>query len=214
MKVTIPNQITLARLGLAIVFFVLLSFYSTQNDQREWILSVAFWLFLAAALGDFLDGYLARRLGQVTAFGRVVDPVVDKVMVCGAFVFFCGVQFYDPATQKNVTGVQPWMAVVVLLRELFVSAIRAFSESRGTDFPALWSGKIKMFVQAATVCIILGVLAWFEETLAWLRVTAIWATVIATALSISSYVRQARGTVFTSAALGGASAEPDRTDKP
>ena len=187
---------------LTLLFFGLLSFYSVDQPERAWILPAAFWLFLAASIGDWLDGYLARKLGQTTVFGRVVDPVVDKVMVCGAFVYFCGTPFYDAATQQSITGVAPWMAVVVLLRELFVSAIRAFSESQGTNFSAVWVGKIKMTVQAATVCIVLGVLAWFEDTLAWLRITAVWLTVIVTALSIITYARRVRATVFSAAAMG------------
>lgn len=187
---------------LAIIFFGVLSFFSVGNPHRGWVLPAAFWLFLAASLGDWLDGYLARKLKQVTVFGRVVDPVVDKMMVCGAFIFFCSTVFVDPATGRNITGVAPWMAVVVLLRELFVSAIRAFSESQGIDFAANWTGKIKMTVQAATVCIVLGVLAWYESSLSWLRVTAVWATVIVTALSIISYVQRAYGVLFSPAAMG------------
>ena len=202
MRMSIPNQITLGRLVLAIIFFGLLSFYSAARPATNWILSVAFWIFLIAALGDFLDGWLARRLNQVTSFGRVVDPVVDKVMVCGAFIFFCSGNFVDPTTQRNITGVAPWMATVVLLRELFVSAMRAFVESSGSSFAANWVGKLKMFVQAATVCVVLGVLAWYEETMSWLRVTAVWATVIVTAASIYSYVRRARDVLFSPEAMG------------
>ncbi|RMF81884.1 MAG: hypothetical protein D6744_06650, partial [Planctomycetota bacterium] len=108
---SIPNQITLGRLVLAIGFFVLLSFFSAGRiAETHWVLSAAFWVFLVAALGDVLDGWLARRLNQVTTFGRVVDPVVDKVMICGAFIFFCSSNFVDPATQRNISGVAPWMA--------------------------------------------------------------------------------------------------------
>ncbi len=177
---------------LVLIFFGVLSAYSAaQAAEDRWMLEVAFWLFLAASIGDWLDGYLARRLNQVTAFGRVVDPVVDKVMVCGAFIFFCSTNFAD-GEGGTVTGVAPWMAVVVLLRELFVSAVRAFIEGQGQDFGASWIGKIKMTVQAATVCIILGVLAWYEESLAWLRILAVWLTVAVTALSIISYAQRAR----------------------
>jgi CDP-diacylglycerol--glycerol-3-phosphate 3-phosphatidyltransferase len=199
-SLSIPNQITLGRLLLAMIFFGVLSFYVVGDAERDWVLDVAFWLFLAASLGDWLDGYLARKLKQITVFGRVVDPVVDKMMVCGAFIFFSSTVFVD-SQGENVTGVAPWMAVVVLLRELFVSAIRAFSESQGIDFAASWIGKIKMTVQAATVCIVLGVLAWYEESLQWLRVTAVWATVIVTALSIITYMQRAYGVLFSPAAM-------------
>ena len=210
MRINIPNQLTIARLVLAIVFFALLSFYDPTNPERHWLLTTCFVIFLVAVLTDFLDGYLARTWKQVTSFGRICDPVVDKVIVCGAFVFFASMLFYHPAEGRNITGVQPWMAVLILVRELLVSAIRSFSESQGTEFAANWVGKAKMFVQSASVCVILGVLAWFPEKLAWLRVTAVWATVIITAGSIVTYVKRARAFVLSSEALGGT--PPAKTD--
>lgn len=209
---------------LAIIFFGVLSAYSVDVDgdpaagespqTSAWLLATAFWLFLAAALGDWLDGYLARRLGQVTAFGRVVDPVVDKVMVLGAFIYFSSAIFVDPVTGKNVTGVAPWMAVIVLLRELFVSAVRAFKESQGEDFPASWPGKIKMTVQAATVCIVLGTLAWFGPVGAWLRTIAVWATVVVTLGSLVPYMRRAYAGLLSPDALGARGPAPRPPARP
>jgi len=210
MRVNIPNQITLGRLVLAIVFFVLLSFYSPADPGRQWLLSVCFWVVLVAVLSDMVDGWLARTWKQVTSFGRICDPVADKVVVCGAFVFFASGVFYDSETQQNVSGVQPWMVVLILVRELLVSAIRSFAEAQGTDFAAIWVGKAKMFVQSASVCVILGVLAWYPETLAWLRVLCVWVTVVVTALSIIAYVNRARAFVLSAAALG-ATGEPKET---
>jgi len=207
MRINIPNQITLGRLVLAIVFFALLSFYSPADDGRRWILSACFWVFLIAALSDIVDGWLARTWKQVTSFGRICDPVVDKVMVCGAFVFFGSDLFYGPDPQNsqkltNITGVQPWMVVVILLRELLVSAIRSFSEAHGTSFAATWVGKLKMFVQSAAVCVVLGVLAWYPDSLAWLRVACVWLTVVVTGLSIIAYLNRARLFVLSAEALG------------
>jgi CDP-diacylglycerol--glycerol-3-phosphate 3-phosphatidyltransferase len=204
--INIPNQITLGRLVLTIVFFGLLSFYSPADAERQWILTACFWIFLVAALGDVLDGWLARTWKQVTSFGRISDPVVDKVMICGAFAFFASSLFYDPQEPANITFVQPWMVVVILLRELLVSGIRSFSEAHGASFAATWVGKLKMFVQSTTVCVVLGVQAWYPETLAWLRIqeTCVWLTVIITGLSIIAYVRRARAFVLSASALGGA----------
>jgi len=208
MRINIPNQITLSRLVLALVFFALLSFYSTEGDGRRGLLAVCFWIFLFAVLTDMIDGYLARTWEQVTSFGRIVDPVVDKVIVCGAFVFFASGLFYDAQTGRNVTGVQPWMAVLILVRELLVSAIRSFSEASGKSFAANWVGKAKMFIQSTAVCVILGVLAWYEDTLAWLRVLSVWVTVVVTALSIIAYVNRARAFVLSAEAMGSTPAEP------
>ncbi len=208
MGINIPNQITLARLLLAVLFFALLAVYSESDADRAWILPWAFWLFLVAALSDVLDGWLARTLGQVTPFGRVVDPIVDKVMVCGAFAFFAGGAFVDPVSRENVTGVSPWMVVLILLREFTVSALRAFNEAGGTEFAARWEGKLKMFVQSATVCVVLGVLAWHRESLAWLRVACVWLTVAVTTWSCVAYLRASRHALFSRAALGGVRAAP------
>lgn len=215
MSINVPNQITLARLLLTGVFFVLLSLYSAQHGARDaWKLEWAFWVFLLAALSDVVDGWLARLLRQVTAFGRVVDPIVDKVMVCGAFVFFASDVFYDPGCGQNLTGVAPWMVVVILLREFTVSAIRAFSEARGVDFAARWEGKLKMFVQSATVCVVLGVLAWYPQTLAWLRAACVWLTVAVTAWSILAYLKRGAGLFLAREALTDGAAPEDPLEEP
>lgn len=207
MRINLPNQITLFRLGLALVFFALLScFDARQLHVQRWLLHTCFWFFLVAALLDVLDGLLARMLRSVTAFGRVLDPVVDKVMVCGAFVLFASHHFWD--SQRNIAGVQPWMAIVILMRELLVSAVRAHSEASGSEFGALWAGKLKMFVQSATVCVILGQLAWNLGSLEPVRVVCVWITVIVTALSALSYIHRARSFLLSSAALTGSAPQP------
>jgi len=101
------------------------------------------------------------------------------------------------------------MVIVVLLRELLVSAIRSHSEGLGQDFAATWSGKLKMFVQSATVCVVLGQLAWYyhgkEEQLAWVRVSCVWLMLVVTTLSMVMYIRRAYSFLLSSAALGAAS---------
>ncbi|MBW7906856.1 MAG: CDP-diacylglycerol--glycerol-3-phosphate 3-phosphatidyltransferase [Phycisphaerae bacterium] len=192
MRINVPNQITLGRLALAVLFFVLLSVVSADRiEQQRWLLAVGFWVFLAAVVTDVIDGYLARALNQETSFGRIIDPVVDKVVICGAFVFFAGAGFADAGTGTSIVGVQPWMAVVVMLRELLVSALRSDSESRGRDFAASWAGKLKMFIQSASVAIILGRLAWFPQLHA-LAVACVWLTVVATVASLLPYLGRAR----------------------
>ena len=98
-------------------------------------------LFVLAAGTDWLDGYLARLWKQVTQLGRILDPIADKVLICGTFVFLSAV--------PN-SHIEPWMAVVVLTREFMVTVIRSFLEQNGKDFSASTSGKIKMVVQCIT----------------------------------------------------------------
>jgi len=156
----------------------------------------------------------ARRLpGAYVETGDVVRTDLrsgrDKVVVCGAFVFFASRVFYLPEKGINLTGVEPWMVVLILVRELLVSAIRSYAEAQGEDFAANWVGKAKMFVQATSVCVILGVLAWYPETLAWLRKVAVWATVVVTALSIIGYIKRARAFILSASALGGSTSKND-----
>ncbi len=202
MTINWPNRITLARLVLAVIFVALLSVFDVrQIDAQRWILHVSFWVFIVAGLSDILDGYLARTMNAVTTFGRIADPVADKVIVCGAFVLFASPSFFDGT--RNITGVEAWMAVVILTRELLVSAIRAHIESEGKDFGASWVGKLKMFVQSFTIGTILGVHAWQLYALEPLRVGCVWATIIITVLSAVSYARRAHAFLLSESALGG-----------
>lgn len=203
MKINIPNQITLGRLVLAIVFVALLSFFDANRlEQQRWLLNICFWVFLVAALADILDGLLARMLESVTTFGRVLDPVVDKVLVCGAFVLFASPHFCN--AEGNITGVRAWMVVVIIGRELLVSAVRSHAESSGREFAAVWSGKLKMFIQSATVCLILAESAWNWTAATPFRIALVWLTVVVTAGSVVFYIHRARKFLLTETALAGA----------
>ena len=145
-SLNLPNRITVARLGLAIVFFVLVGLYS-HRAPRPWLLDLAAATFVIAAISDILDGYIARKRGLVTPLGRILDPLVDKILVCGAFILFVGTGFVD-ADGHNVTEVRTWMVVVIVGRELLVTGLRGFNESMGKAFGASLHGKIKMWMQS------------------------------------------------------------------
>lgn len=193
MPLNLPNQITLARLVLACAFFALLTFAPAAHLEgaRAW-LTAAFCIFLVAVVSDAIDGHVARMLDQVSTFGRIVDPVVDKVLICGAFAFLAGPKFHTP-DGTSLSGVAPWVVVLILGRELLISAFRAQSEAAGRDFSAVWSGKIKMIVQSATVGVIVGRLAFFPEHtwLGQISTALIWLTVAVTIWSLFTYVRRA-----------------------
>ena len=154
----IPNLITLARLALTVVFFFLLNIHEASPGQlpseaftrQMWI---AFTCFVVAALTDIVDGYLARRWKVESAFGRVVDPFVDKILICGAFIFFSSDDFINVVQLKDphLTGIHPWMAVVLIAREFLITSIRGLAESQGINFRADWAGKIKMFTQSFAI---------------------------------------------------------------
>ena len=181
----LPNQLTSLRLILAIVLFcfIALDFYVTSMV-----------LFVVAASTDWLDGYYARRYGQVTMLGRILDPFADKVIICGTFIFLVAV----PAMHQLPWGLRAWMVVVIVGRELLVTALRSFIENRGSDFSANMPGKLKMVVQ----CIAAGVCLFYlsydppqTENAAnwcwWLLVASVWSSLLLTVYSGAVYVRAA-----------------------
>ena len=195
LTLNLPNQITLARLGLAVVFFILLSQYS-QLAPSPWMLDVAAAMFIVAAVSDILDGYIARKRGLVTPLGRVLDPLVDKVLVCGAFILFVGPGFVD-ANGHNVTEVRAWMVVVIVGRELLVTGLRGFNESMGKAFGASLHGKLKMWMQSIAAPAILVIIAHerqlsLGETAGLIKAILVWLTVITTALSMIQYLIRSR----------------------
>ncbi len=196
MSRNLPNQITIARLITSVVLFVLLAQYDAAADSpRRWLLHVSFWVFIVAALSDLVDGYVARKYKLETALGRILDPLVDKILLCGAFVFFAGARFVVDG--QNVTGVAAWMVVLIFGRELLVTGLRGVSESKGTPFGANVMGKLKMVCQSIAVGWILATLAepnlFSHRYWAVGRVVFVYLAVALTAASIFVYLHRARG---------------------
>jgi CDP-diacylglycerol--glycerol-3-phosphate 3-phosphatidyltransferase len=168
----VPNILTVLRLLLAAAFFIVLIPWQYENSPAPrglgidwWVLFSAF-LFVVAALTDALDGFLARRWGVVSVFGRVMDPFADKLLIIGAFILLAGRGFMMSVEDKTpypMSAVTPWMVIVILGRELLVTSIRAVAESDGASFAASASGKLKMILQSVVVPVILVLLA-FPQT--------------------------------------------------
>ncbi len=160
-KRRLPNRLTIARLALAVVFFAVLS-AAPATPSRWWAPAVAAGVFAIAALTDALDGYLARRWDVASQFGRIMDPFADKVLVLGAFVMLASPLFAPVLSRPEggqmaapLSGVEPWMVIVMLARELLITSLRGLIESRGGDFSASASGKIKMIAQSVAAPLIL-----------------------------------------------------------
>jgi len=165
----VPNLLSFARIPLAVVLFVCVV-------NRWWL--AALLLFLVAAFTDWLDGWWARRYGPLTLIGRNLDTVTDKVLVCGTFVYLAPVPD---------AGIPTWAAVLVLSRELIVTAVRGVIEATGQKFGADWFGKLKMGFQCAVLigvfliqwwkaegfsADVLSLLLPVQEVLFWLMVAA------------------------------------------
>jgi CDP-diacylglycerol--glycerol-3-phosphate 3-phosphatidyltransferase len=141
-------------------------------------------IFCVAAFTDWLDGYLARKQGITSTLGRNLDPLVDKVLTCGAYIFLIPV---------DGSGIVPWMVTVVVARELVITSLRSFLENRGARFGAEWVGKVKMVLQCAALIVIFCDLKAREiwpdalSFLDWLRNVLIYAMLASTILSGLQY---------------------------
>ena len=196
MRRHIPNLLTAGRFFLAIGFFILLGFYDARTPASWPILDVALAVFLVAVVTDVVDGYLARRMGHLTTFGRIADPFVDKILICGALAYFLGDQFLGDSAGRleNLTGLRPWMVALILARELLVTGMRSFSESHYIPFAATLSGKVKMFIQCVTIIWILVYVEHWADGPAWTRTVRdvlIWVTTLVTLFSGLVYVKRA-----------------------
>jgi CDP-diacylglycerol--glycerol-3-phosphate 3-phosphatidyltransferase len=179
---SLPNQLTTSRLVLSVVLFVLIAV-----ESWVWCLVV----FFLAALTDWLDGYLARLQGQTSALGRVLDPLVDKVLICGAFIFLLP---HGIGPQDEPAWLTPWMVTVVVAREFLITGLRGWLESVGVRFGADWLGKIKMTLQCAALVAIFVALYTPGPTLGLIRLVLVYAMLAATILSGLQYVL--RGTLI------------------
>ncbi len=148
----IPNTLTLGRLVLTIIFLAMV-LYSPRHENASRFLDVAFVIFVIAGLTDIVDGAIARKLNVASKFGRILDPLVDKVLVCGAFICFALIG--EPKLfnfSKPVLGLIHWgTAAVLILREVYVTILRHIAEARGVNFAATFSGKIKMLLQSFAI---------------------------------------------------------------
>ncbi len=191
----VPNQLTAARFVLAVVCFVLipLEYYFAALIN-----------FIIAASTDWVDGWWARKYDQVTQLGRIFDPFVDKVIICGTFVLLAveikvkfGAWTGEFPWYARIFG---WMAVVVVAREMLVTALRSFIEKAGGDFSAKWAGKLKMVFQCAAVVSTLIVLHLYadkdtnkpantmEPWIIWGTAACVWLAVISTIYSGVGYI--------------------------
>lgn len=189
MRQQVPNALTLLRLVLSIGLFVLLEIGTSEELSAYW-LNAAGAVFVAAAVTDWLDGFLARRWGVVSKFGRVMDPFCDKLLILGSLMYFAGPGFMVEG--RNITGFSVWMVVLIIARELLVTTMRGLIEAGGASFAAAGAGKAKMVLQSVSVPVILLLIA--NGNLAegtwgwWTREVLVWLTVVATALSGLPYI--------------------------
>jgi CDP-diacylglycerol--glycerol-3-phosphate 3-phosphatidyltransferase len=188
----VPNILTFARLGLTIIFLAMI-LYWPHVANRPSFLDGAFALFVIAGLTDVVDGHVARRWNATSKFGRMIDPLVDKVLVCGAFICFALIGEpklfgWDPVALH----VFQWVVVAILVtREAYVTVLRHLAESRGVNFAAVTLGKLKMFTQVFVIGTVLIKMA-HVPTATWGYWFAIVVYALMVAFTIASGVQATR----------------------
>lgn len=196
-----PNRITALRFVGALLLFVIFAWMGELGPGESLniggsevamrtALKVCFWLFVLVAATDYLDGWLARAYGLVTAFGRIADPFVDKVLILGVLIYMAVL----PWSRELVPA---WFVVVLLARELLVTGLRGYVESLGHEFPADRLGKLKMVAQCMAVggVIFLPAHEWSEQAHHALELLVrglILLTLVATVVSGLGYVNKTR----------------------
>jgi CDP-diacylglycerol--glycerol-3-phosphate 3-phosphatidyltransferase len=141
----LPNKLTILRIALALVFILFLFIHGLAAKIA------AFVIFLAASATDALDGYLAKKNNQITDFGRLMDPIADKILILSAFLAFV-----------EMGLVPAWMVVIIIFREAAVTGLRILALSKGRVIPADSGGKHKTVSQVLVILAILGLLIFRE----------------------------------------------------
>jgi CDP-diacylglycerol---glycerol-3-phosphate 3-phosphatidyltransferase len=185
-RMNLPNQLTVARLVLTFVFVALLSI-----DGLPYGGTAALVVFSIAAFTDFLDGYLARKHSLITNFGKLMDPLADKILMCAGFVLLACLNF-----------IPAWIVIVILSREFLVTGLRLLATAEGVVLAADSLGKYKTIFQIVTVIYFLLIIAAREPVFAWLNpvfdlplfgpallgLLLIWVSLALTLISGLSYV--------------------------
>lgn len=181
-----PNLLTLLR-----IFFVplLVAALLAPGFLGGWLRNIpvsaetfALLIFLAAAATDLLDGVLARRWGQVTTVGTLLDPIADKLLISAALV-----------SLVDIHRVSAWMVILIIGREFAVSGLRSIAASAGYTIEASELGKTKMVAQVVAISLVIGGIRW--PVLNGPAVLAMWAVVIFAILSAIGYFAKFWGKV-------------------
>ena len=181
----LPNSITLTRIASIplLIWILSTSRFDTPGGEKELLASA---LFIAASITDGIDGYLARKRGQITTMGILLDPLADKLLIAAAFVTL--VQF-------NPALVPAWIAVIIIGREFLVSGLRSIAASEGFTIEASDLGKFKMLVQIISVVAVILDHRWKEWPVYgpyifpvhWIARLAIWFMVLLSLVSAGDY---------------------------
>ncbi len=137
-KMNLPNKLTCLRILLVPIFVV----FMALPVEWTWTKWTALGIYILASLTDCLDGHIARKNNIITKFGKIMDPLADKLLVSSGFVMLAGLNI-----------IPAWIVVIILFRDFFVTSLRMFGADNNSDLAAHFSGKIKTVFQLIGVCL-------------------------------------------------------------
>lgn len=137
-KMNLPNKLTCLRILLVPIFVV----FMALPVEWTWTKWTALGIYILASLTDCLDGHIARKNNIITKFGKIMDPLADKLLVSSGFVMLAGLNI-----------IPAWIIVIILFRDFFVTSLRMFGADNNSDLAAHFSGKIKTVFQLIGVCL-------------------------------------------------------------
>ena len=165
----LPNKLTILRV-IMIPFFVLALLYNGGENQTLRYVAAA--IFIIASLTDMLDGKIARKYNLVTNFGKFMDPLADKLLVCSALICLVGLK-----------ELPAWMVIVIISREFIISGFRLVASDNGVVIAASYWGKFKTtFQMIAVVLLIVGIPA-----LSMVTTAVVWIALVLTVISLVDY---------------------------
>ncbi len=183
-RVNLPNSITMSRIVMIPLLLWILSVHFPWKSGGAQELAAAV-LFILASITDGVDGYLARKWGQITTMGMLLDPLADKIMVTAALVALVA---YNPDIVKV------WIAVVIIGREFLISGLRSIAASEGFTIQASDLGKLKTVAQIVSVVSAILAHHWYQWNIGlvvipvkWTAVAAIYFTVLVSTISAIDY---------------------------
>lgn len=137
-EMNLPNKLTMLRIIL-VPFFILFMALPVKYSVFKFI---ALFIYIAASITDFLDGHIARSRNLITNFGKIADPLADKLLVSSGFVMLTYLQV-----------IPGFITAIILFRDLTVSSLRMFAVNKGGDVAAIWSGKVKTVFELIGICL-------------------------------------------------------------
>ena len=174
----LPNKLTMARV-IMIPFFVIFMLTGWGGEASKWI-SLA--IFIVASLTDLLDGHIARKHNLVTNFGKFMDPLADKLLVCSAMI--CLVEMGRIPAWIVIVIITSWVVIIIIAREFIISGFRLIASDNGVVIAASYWGKFKTTFQMVMICLMIANI----EALSVLTTIVMWVALVLTVVSLVDYL--------------------------